>query len=208
MKALFEDGVIYMNTLEFYRTLEGHDERRDVNEGAERIRNCQGGVLKRKNPETGTFEEVAQLTHTRIRELNSNIRNLNVYCLYYLKSVVPIKNLGSLIAQKTKQGFGDYAVIVLDAAEFVVRIKKAAIDKGYLHFRSLVKYADFSEKEIEVGPFVKDQAFSHHSELRIAVHTGENNCSATKLEIGSLADIACMIPSEWFDEISLSEATK
>ena len=97
MRSLFEDGVIYMNTLEFYRTLEAHDERRDVNEGAERVRNRKVGVLKRKNPETGTFEEIAQLTHSRIRELNSNLQQLNVFCLYYLKSEMPIKSLGAMI---------------------------------------------------------------------------------------------------------------
>src|SRR5690606_39218597 len=96
MKSLFEDGVIYMNTLDFYRTLEADDERRDVNEGAERIQNRRGGVLKRRNPETGTFEEIARLTHSRIRELNSNLQNLHVYCLYYLKSEMPIKSLGSV----------------------------------------------------------------------------------------------------------------
>lgn len=204
MRSLFDDGVIYMNTLEFYRTLEAHDERRDDNEGAERVRNRRGGVLKQKNPETGTFKEIAQLTHSRIRELNSNLQNLNVYCLYYLKSEMPIKSLGAVIAQRTKLGFGDYAVIVADAGEFVARIKQAAINKGYQHFRSLVKYADFSEEDVEVGPFVKDQDFAHQSELRIAVHTGENSGSAIKLEIGSLKDIAVMVPSGALGEISIS----
>jgi len=205
MKALFDDGVFYMNSLEFYRTLEAHDERRDVNEGAERVQNRRGGVLKRKNPETGAFEEIAQLTHSRIRELNSNLQNLNFYCLYYLKSAMPIKSLGASIAQRTKLGFGEYAVIVADAGEFVARVKQAAVDKGYRHFRSLVKYTDFSEEELEVGPFVKDRAFSHQSELRIAVHSGEDNGSAIKLEIGSLKDIAVMVPSGSLDEISLSD---
>jgi len=205
MRSLFEDGVIYMNTLEFYRTLEAHDERRDVNEGAERVRNRQGGVLKRKNPETGTFEEIVQLTHSRIRELNSNLQQLNVYCLYYLKSEMPIKSLGAMISQRTKLGFGDYAVIVVDAGEFVTRIRQAAINKGFRHFRSLVEYVDFSEEDVEVGPFVKDQAFVHQRELRIAVHTGENNGSAIKLEIGSLKDIAVMVPSGALDEISISD---
>lgn len=205
MRSLFEDGVIYMNTLEFYRTLEAHDERRDVNEGAERVRNRRGGVLKRKNPETGTFEDIAQLTHSRIRELNSNLQNLNVYCLYYLKSEMPIKSLGTVIDQRTKLGFGDYAVIVADAGEFVTRIKQAAMNKGFQHFRSLVKYADFSEEDVEAGPFMKDQAFAHQSELRIAVHTGENRGAAIKIEIGSMKDIAVMVPSGALDEISISD---
>lgn len=204
MKALFDYGEIYMNTLEFYRNLEDHDERKDVNEGVVRVQNHRGGILKLKNSATGTFEEVAQLTHTRIRERNSTIQNLHVYCLYYFKAEMPIKSLGTLIAKRTQHGFGDYAVLVVDAAEFVTRVKKAAIDKGYHHYRSLVKYVDFSQEEIDVGPFVKDQAFSHQSELRIAVHTGENNGLATKLEIGSLKDIAVMVPSGSLDDISLS----
>ena len=205
MKALFENGVVYMNTIEFYRTLEEHDERRDVNEGAERVRNLEGGVLKWKNPETGTFKEVAQLTHSRIRELNSNIQNLNVYCLYYLKSNMPIQSLGEIIPERTKNGFGEYAVIVADAGEFVTRVKRAAIEKGYRHFRSLVKYVDLSEENVDLGPFIKDHAYAHQSELRIAVHTGQNTGSAIRLEIGSLEDIALMVSSSALDEISLAD---
>ncbi len=203
MRSLFEDGVIYMNTIEFYRTLEAHDERRDVNEGAERVRNRRGGCIKRKNQGTGTFEEVAHLTHSRIRELNSNLQNLNVYCSYYLKADMPIKSLGAAMSPSVKLGFGDYAVVVADAGEFVTRIKNAAIDKGYKHFRSLVKYVDFSQYDVEAGPFVKDLYFSHQSELRIAVHTGENSGSAIRLEIGSLKDIAVMVPSGTLDEMSI-----
>ena len=205
MQSLFEDGVIYMNTLEFYRTLEAHDERRDVNEGAQRVQNRRGGVLKRKSPETGAFEEIAHLTHSRIRELNSNLQNLNVFCSYYVKTDMPISSLGATISERAKLGFGDYAVVVADAGEFVTRIKQAAKAKGYKHFRSLVKYVDFSQDDFEVGPFVKDQAFSHQNELRIAVHTGKNSGSAIKLEIGSLEDIAVMVPADALDDISIQD---
>jgi len=205
MKALFDDGVVYMNTLEFYRTLEAHDERSDVNEGTEQVSNRTDGVLRWKNPKTNTFEEIAKLTHGRIRELNSNIQNLNVYCLYYLKSKMPIESVGAIIPQRTKVGFGEYAVVVADAGEFVTRIKKAAIDIGHRHFRSLVKYEDFSQEKLDVGPFVKDQAFSHQSELRVALYTGENSGSAIKLEIGSIEDIAVLVPSEDLNGISLAD---
>lgn len=205
MRSLFEDGVIYMNTLEFYRTLEADDERRDVNEGAERVRNCRGGTLKLKNPEIGGFEEIAQLTHSRIRELNSNLQNLNVFCSYYLKVEMPIRNLGTAISERAKFGFGEYAVVVADAGEFVTRIKQAAVAKGYKHFRRLVKYVDFSQDDFEVGPFVKDHIFAHQNELRIAVFTGENTGAAIQLEIGSLEDIAIMVPAKALDEISIQD---
>lgn len=194
-----------MNTLDFYRTLEGHDERSDVNEGAVRIENREGGVLRWQNPKSGMLEDVAELTNSRIRELNSNIQNLNVYCIYYLKARMPIENFGAIIPQRTKVGFGEYAVVIVDTGEFVTRVKKAAIDKGYRHFRSLVKYEDFSKENLEVGPFVKDQAFSHQSELRIAVYTGENSGAPIKFEIGSIEDIAVMVPSGELEGMSLAD---
>lgn len=203
MKSFFQEGVIYMNTLDFYRTLEAHDERRDVNEGAVRINNREGGVLRWQNPNTGKLEEVAELTNSRIRELNSNIQNLNVYCLYYLKDRMPIESFGAIIPRRTKVGFGEYAVVIPNAGEFVTRVKEAAIDKGYRHFRGLVKYEDFSKENLEVGPFVKDRAFSHQSELRIAVYTDENSGGPIKLEIGSIEDIAIMVPSAELDGMSL-----
>lgn len=203
MKSLFEDGVIYMNTLEFYRTLEAHDERRDINEGAERVRNLRNGVLKRRNPDTGAVEVVAKLTHGRIRELNSNYQNLNVYCSYYIKSQIPITSLGAAISKRAKLGFGDYAVVVHDARKFVTMIKQAAIEKGYTHIRRMVKYVDFSQDEVEVGPFVKDHVFSHQSELRIAVYSDESSGSAITLEIDPLKEIAIMVPAGALDELSI-----
>lgn len=205
MKSLFEDGVIYMNTLEFYRTLEGHDERHDLNEGVERILNLRGGVLKLRNRETYEFKEVAQLTHSRVRELNSNFQNLNVFCSYYFKSDMPIVNLGKTIPEKVKLGFGKYAVVVFDAAEFVTRVKQAAIEKGYKHYRSLVEYKDFSQNHIDVGPFVKDEVFSHQNELRIAVDTIENNGSSIKLHVGNLEDIAVLLRADLLDRMSITE---
>jgi len=205
MKELVEKGLLYLNTLEFYRKLENDDERRDLNEGAVKVCNLQGGVLYIKDSETDEFKTVAQLTKSTIRELNSNIQNLNVYCLYYLKSQMPIKNISALISSQVKLGFGDHAVIILDAPEFVTRIKRAAIKKGYKHYRGLVKYVDLSAEEVEVGPFVKDQSFSHQSELRVAVYTGINDGNAIKLKLGSLQDIAIIMPTNSLDALSILE---
>jgi hypothetical protein len=69
----------------------------------------------------------------------------------------------------------------------------------------LVGYVDFSKDDFEVGPFVKDQAFAHQNELRIAVHTCENSSTFIELEIGSLEDIAFMEPAGELDEISIQD---
>lgn len=205
MQSLFEDGLLYMNTLEFYRSLESDGERSDPFEGAQRVRNWRGGILKAKSPNSGVHEEIAKLTKCRAVELNRNLQNLNVFCSYYLKSKLPLHSLGEAIPLQTKQGFGEYAVVIIDSAEFVTRVKMAALDKGYRHFRGVVRYEDFSQESIEVGPFVKSDVYSHQSELRIAVSTGKNNASPIELKIGSLRDIAILIPSSQLDDISVRD---
>src|SRR5688572_27690473 len=55
MKELIDDGLVFMNTLEFYRTLERDDERKDPNEGAQRLRNLLGGTLRMQIPGTRVF---------------------------------------------------------------------------------------------------------------------------------------------------------
>lgn len=52
---------------------------------------------------------------------------------------------------------------------------------------------------------MKDKIFAHQNELRIAVYTGDNTGSAIQLEIGSLEDIAIMVPGGALDEISLQD---
>lgn len=205
MKDLVDDGVVFLNTLEFFRTLEEEGERKDVNEGAVRVRNYSGGFLKIKDSEAGMYEEVAKLNHTQVRESSSNIQNLNVYCLYYVNTKVPLPSLGALMEFRVKNGFGQFAVIITDPGAFVTRIKDAVLAKGYKHFRSIVNYVDLTVDNVEVGPFVKHHEFSYQNELRIAVHTGNELDEAIRLEIGSIKDIAVIVPAELLDEIFITE---
>ncbi len=88
------------------------------------------------------------------------------------------------------------AVVIGDAADFVTRVKKEAHRRGLSHWRSSVEYVDMSKRHDEVGPFVKDLAYSHQKELRIAVFDNKTaEPGPITLNIGSIADIAHLVPA-------------
>ena len=51
-------------------------------------------------------------------------------------------------------------MVVADTEEFVTRIKQAAVEKGYKHFRILVKYVGFSHYQ-QYCPATQPEAQAH-----------------------------------------------
>lgn len=196
MQRLLEQGELYMNTLASYRGNEHDLERHDPNEGLERIMQMKGAKLTRKNSVTGRDEEIALLTGGVGRIKNSNFDKTNVYCMFHF--VIPFDEdvpLGEVVDERVWRGFGDTAVIIGDAVDFVTRVKEEAHYRGLSHWRSSVDYVDMSKRHDEVGPFVKDLAFSHQNELRIAVFDKAAEPGPLSLSLGSIADIAYLVPA-------------
>lgn len=204
MRRLLEHGEVYMNTLVSYRGNEHDAERHDPYEGLERIMQMKGAKLTRKNSVTGKDEEVALLTGGIGRIRNSDLDNINVYCMFHF--VIPFDedvSLGEVVDPRVWSGFGDAAVVIGDAADFVTRVKNEAHRRGLSHWRSSVEYVDMSKRHDEVGPFVKDLAFSHQQELRIAVFDHTAELRPITVRIGNIADIACLVPARDVGKISV-----
>ncbi len=197
MKRLLEHGEVYMNTLASYRGNEHDTERHDPYEGLERIMQMKGAKLSRKCSITGKSEAVALITGGIGRIKNSNLDKVNIYCVFHF--AIPFDEnvpLGEVVDQRVWSGFGDTAVVIGDAAEFVTRVKNEAHRRGLSHLRSSVEYVDMSERHDEVGPFVKDLAFAHQHELRIAVFDKTAEPGPITVKIGNIADIACLVPAD------------
>ncbi|MDQ2070339.1 hypothetical protein [Natronospira bacteriovora] len=196
MQRFLEQGELYMNTLASYRGNEHDSERHDPNEGLERILQMKGAKITRKCSDAGRGEEIARLTGGVGRIKNSNLDKINVYCMFHF--VIPFDEnvpLGEVVDERVWRGFGDTAVIIGDAADFVSRVKDEAHRRGLSHWRSSVEYVDMNKRHDEVGPFVKDLAYSHQHELRIAVFDEATNPGPLSLSLGSIADIACLVPA-------------
>ncbi len=164
----------------------------------------KGSKLTRKNSVTGNNDEVALLTGGIGRIKNSNLDKTNVYCMFH--AVIPFDEdvrLGEVVDERVWGGFGDTAVVIGDAVDFVTRVKNEAHRRGLSHWRSRVEYVDMSKRHDEVGPFVKDLAFSHQQELRIVLFDKVAEPGAITLNIGDIADIACLVPAQDVGKITV-----
>lgn len=204
MERLVNHGELFLNTLASYRAKEHCVERRDLNEGVERVIDMQGARLSKSGRDRAPPREIALINRGVGRVTNSSLDKMNVYCIFHLvlpdDQRVPLRDV---IDERVWQGFGDTAVKIADAAEFVTRVKVVAKERGLEHWRKKVSYVDLQGRSQEVGPFVKDKSYSHQSELRIAIFDPNSEGGPLKLKIGALSDFATIIPASDIPALSI-----
>ena len=91
---------------------------------------------------------------------------------------------------------GKFAVVV-QASEFIIRVKKETERAGYVFNSTLVEYYDpdkfnghFPMRDI---PFRKAQKFAYQSEYRIVMDTGTHGDDPKIIDVGDIHDIAAKI---------------
>lgn len=107
-----------------------------------------------------------------------------------------------LVDERVLKGFGDTAVLIHDAVDFVTRVKNAVLKRELIHARKAVEYVNIKTRHGEVDIFEKDLSFSYQRELRIAAIDQEAEPSPITLNIDSITDIACLMPSKDIAELS------
>jgi len=204
MERLLYEGEVYMNTLEYFRDEEKSQERGDPNEGITKIVPIKNGLLKQKSHDDGKEKTIATITNGIVRFKNSNLDKFAVFCLYHWEIPNDKKaKIKEFIDERLLNNFGDTAVVIHDTADFLSRIEKAAQKRGLTHIRKRVDYVDMSLRQDEVGPFIKDISFSYQKELRVAVFDENSGPRPVVLNIGSLKDIACLMPAKEVVELSI-----
>lgn len=204
MKSFIENGQLCMNSMNYFHKIEGDALRHDPYEGLASIKQMKSGVLKRVNPETGKDEEIASITKATIRESNSNIEYLNLFCMF----AVDIEDRSSIcfseyVDDRVWKEFGDSLVIILDLDEFISRFKIAAEKEGVHVKFGLVKYEDFDTYEGDVGPFIKSHAYSYQKEARFVALN--KNPERLFLNVGPINDIARLLDATDTPGLSISE---
>lgn len=204
MKSFLENGQLCMNSMNYFHEVEGDALRHDPYEGLVSIKHMKNGILKRVNPETGENEEIASITRATIRESNSNIEYLNLFCMF----AVDIEGHSSLsfseyVDERVWKDFGDSLVMILDLDEFISRIKISAEKEG-IHVKfGLVQYKDFEIYEGDVGPFIKSHKYSYQKEARFVALNQKSE--RLFLNIGPINDIAKLLDASDTPKLSISE---
>lgn len=178
----FRRGRLYMNTLNYFRGLDGDPARADRFEGVTQIFQPRDVIMTFSAPGFGEFvvgsEDLAAATTF---SMNSELC-CNIFCLHPITA--PIN--GTLFPTE-HEWFGDSIVLVLNTQEFLNRVLAACKTKNFRVKGSLVEYYDDDTYTGKVDRFRKPKRFAHQREYRIAIES--SGTEPLILDIGDSTDI-------------------
>jgi hypothetical protein len=185
LKPFRNEGLLYMNTLRYFRELED-PERGDAFEGDDWIYQPKDTEMAFDDPYVGKYKVVPGDLSGPARFALDRALACNVYCMSAITGPVD----GELV-DKDKHDLGESFVLVLNTSEFLSRVSAAATKAGLAGKYGLVEYYDSQEYTGDVGPFRKRKEFSHQKEFRLALQPSSG--IPVKLSVGSLVDITSEI---------------
>ena len=211
-----QKGLLYMNSLSFFSTMEGKDSdglRKDSLEkvylrahagpAGKHIRKLQLRIGK------GKGEKVFDLGEKAVMTLDvPSPNNVLIFCMAALADdetgKIQGEENGIIKLDERLLEFGSHMLIIRNALAFSSRINESIKNNPHIYgaeyFQGgfgLVQYLDLEGKSGHIGPFRKDKKYSWQKEFRICfgVHNeGLNSNGSFELRVGDLSDITEIIP--------------
>jgi hypothetical protein len=186
IQDLHENGTIFMNPIQYFRSFEDAELRGDKYEGISKI----------KNYPPGTFEIPA--LNFKGNYINIHLKTAfkevlgNIYSLYCISSFTIPKPFEFSIDERVA-GFGTHCLMIKNNIAFLSRIEKTLQKQNLKYRHGFVTYYDRYKINGEVTLFQKPHEFCYQNEFRFYAET--NNTNPLKINIGSLKDIAQIAPT-------------
>jgi len=180
---LRDEGLLYMNTLQYLRQIEDEELRGDEFEGVAEVHRGDRGTFTPENEPEKQFI----IGRWKLRWDLPQLEKINIFCMCAVRPSV-----GSFPVDKRNFRFGDYVLILLNPQEFIDRISSQLESQNVNHNANLVEYIS-NDPVGEVGPFRKRKNFTYQSEWRLVCYGG--NGEARIFRIGSITDICMVVKS-------------
>jgi len=201
-------GKFRCNTLRFFKDYKEEELNNigDVNEGILFNMTRDSGAKLKVRPQ-GT-EEWMELDFQHLRYHSNSVLTNNVFCMYAPNLGVDEKYSVEEIEQIVKiqeeaEKLGEYLVLIIKPEIFFKRLQMEVVHKRkYLLRRGLIEYVNLQNSfnlNLDNPGFYKSDEYAHQKEYRIMIDDGKNEDLHMDLEIGSLDDIAFMIPTGDFN---------
>jgi len=184
IQQFVSEGLLYMNTLEYFARLEAESVRRDPNEGLTSILQPHGVRLGFKVNVGDPFRSLGPLAGPLLFH-GGDCLATNVFCMFGLRA-----SMASLLIDPRNFAFGEEFVLLREGDEFLRRAKQAALDSGQKMIYGMVEYVDETSYSGPMGPFRKYSSFSYQSEVRLAITPGTG--APYELRLGDLSDIVAL----------------
>lgn len=189
----FLDGNLYMNTDAYFSIMDVADSvRADTDEGADKAWQIKEIAIADKN---GKWVPIGGVESPVIYRYG-NKEGINILCMYTLT------DLEDFCFDERNLSFGDIAILIKDAKEFVNRFKSAAESAGKRLLHGPVKYMNKGKHHGLMGPFKKFDTYSYQSEFRFVLFGGGEE--AIKFPIGDIRDISLVCPSSELSKLANS----
>lgn len=191
IKDLYENGTIYINTIEYFKKIEDKELRGDKYEGASEIINSLPGTFRIPGIDRDfKYEKI------HIKKAYDEVVG-NIYSLYCISSKGFPNPLDFKMDEKNFR-FGTHCLIIKDNKYFFEKIKSELKKNGYEFRHGFVEYYDKDKVSKKLTLFDKPLEFEYQKEFRFYVHN--KRLEPIKIQIGSLKGKA-----EIFEATNLTE---
>lgn len=192
---LYENGTIFINTIEHFRKIEDDELRGDGYEGASEIINSLPGTFRIPGINRDfKYEKI------HIKKMHETVLG-NIYCLYCISSKGFPNPLDFKLDEKNLR-FGSHCLMIKDNQYFFDKILSELKNNGFDYRHGFVNYYDkdnLSNKKLTL--FDKPKEFEYQKEFRFYVHNKE--LKPIKIQIGSLKGKAEIVEAKNLIELKL-----
>lgn len=186
IKALYEKGEIYLNTIDFIRKCDENFDRTDPNDGISKRLFLGNVKVKMCDVGKDINKQGVTLDANNCVMIQDSEQKGNIYCLSGIFSEHLMGERNDL--QFDTKSFGESIILIYKPKDFINRVLLSLKENGYENviFRRVSYYPN--EFSGPIGLFRKHEKFNGQNELRIFVPNDKN--IPIKINIGPLSDIA------------------
>jgi len=185
IESFRNDGLLHMNSSDYFSTIENDHVRADRFEGTDQIQ--QPHDILHIRIETG--DKVFLLKPQDLAGpvlVNFGRSRYNIFCMFSIGNPAD-----GFFVDERNFAFGDSFTIVLNTQAFVDRVCAAAAALGLDCEYRQIEYYDGATHSGETGPFLKPSNFAYQQEFRFALIPGVK--TPVRLILGDLTDITTPI---------------
>jgi len=194
MRAFFEQGLVYMNPIQHFRQTEDQQLRGDHYEGVSKIKNLPPGIM-----EITALDYKGHYLNIHLSESYELVLG-NIFSMFCVSSAT-IPNPFEFKVDTKIAEFGSHCMMIKNNEVFLKRMESGLSSLAFEFYHGYVSYYDRYKVNRTMSLFEKPLEFAYQKEFRFLVKSGLS--TPLTLQLGSLADIAMLIPMEHFLSLSL-----
>lgn len=197
VQQLVDHGIMYCNTVDFFKVLEDKSVRGDKMEFLSKITNLHGDQIKNFSMKVSGNTIDLHPSHLQLREREQYPYG-NLFCMYHIRPD-HFQNQRKCFIDPLTQNFGSHFMMVTDCVEFDRRVRLALVHQKLEFSRGVVDYYDLKTYNGKLSPFHKSNEYAYQREFRILIKGFPNE--PILINIGSLKDITMIFETKRIPEI-------